>query len=1089
MDLDFYNDIEASTMSVDEILREFYAQEESASVPAEPVRRERSSPRPAGSRHSSAPPRADARSRSAPPSPRPKERRSNTPRRQERSVPEDRPKAKATVQPLRLNDIGQKLQGSWSRLSAGLARAAAPKTAPKKNSRGRAAETEKPMDFEPEKLHTDVPGPAEEDNGAFEIPADLFVPEAEAEMPAPSVTETAETAEVSLSLEDILNEYGKIFAEKPVEEPAEEPAAESAEFFTPKKEERVPEQKASAEDYAAFAAGSSAVASSREKISALSSMADEAMRYMNSLTDEDYDRMQSTPAPRPAPAKRDAGAERYNLSGHESKMVFGDKELDLSADENYTPPVQKSAPIYHWTAGEEDLPDAPQEAPGLLQRIMSFNGSRRKEKKRPLNAPARRARSEYSTALPPEEAPEVGVEAPVSEDTVVFTPSAEPVKEKREAPTEADFSFSFDDAEAAPADYAPDAAYAPEEVPAEDQVLPDLSAFTEPEEVGDAIPEERESAGPDQAEAADVEAEELGEFPSFTQYVSSLITGALYRLRGGNAVGSVTMDTDGEDLGPELTPAAASKHYGSFVPSLRLRFRIGLGLLFVLAWISLGLPVSGMLRTVRVAAAMCLALQLGIMLLSLDVITNAAINMARLRFGADSLAALCCVLTSFDALAVAVDAFGTPHMPLCLLSSLSLMGVLYSSLLAARGLRKSLRVPSIAKRCYSVTGESGLKGKGLTLLKTDRPITGFVRRTEEAGPDETAFLRAAPALLVIALLFAIIISAARHAGGDFLYILTALLVPAVPVCSLLCFTLPYFVGSNRIFYSGAALAGWSGLSDVGRGQNLIITDRDLFPEGSIEIDTVRIFADAEPEKILSYAGTMILASGSGLAPAFAELMNRNGGTMRHVDNFEHLPGGGMKGIIDGSTVLCGGTELMRLMNVRIPYRLVDKTTVLLAVDGVLYGIFNIKYTGQPQVRKALVGLIRSSRHPVFAIRDFNVNPEMLREVFDVATDGYDFPPYTERFKLSEAPADSQAPVAAVICREGLGPLSLAADTGRSMYLATRFNLIVTLLSALIGVFLVFIRFLSAGQVGVLFLLLYLVLWAIPVIAASLFLKF
>ena len=95
----------------------------------------------------------------------------------------------------------------------------------------------------------------------------------------------------------------------------------------------------------------------------------------------------------------------------------------------------------------------------------------------------------------------------------------------------------------------------------------------------------------------------------------------------------------------------------------------------------------------------------------------------------------------------------------------------------------------------------------------------------------------------------------------------------------------------------------------------------------------------------------------------------------------------------------------------------------------------------------------------------------------------------ERFKLSEAPADSEAPIAAVICREGLGPLSLMADTGRSMYLATRLNLIVTLIAAVAGVFTVFIRFLTVGQVGVPFLFAFLVLWALPVAAASLFLKF
>ena len=1023
MDQEFYKDIEASSMSVDDILREFHAQEEAAEVPPgreAPVKRE--------------PP---AR-RQAPPKEPPR-----------RPVPQ-RPTPHMSFD--------------------ALLRAERPKRT--ENERAERASTEKPMERESEKQ--------------TELYGDRFADESEAAAPA-------ETDE--FSLDAILSEYGKVFAEKPVEQPKED-APEETQFFTPPKPSRDSLPKASAEEYAAFAAGSSAVASSREKISALSSMAEEAMRTMRGLSDADYESMESAPK---APAKRDAGAERYNLSGHESTMRFGDKELDLSPDENYVPPVQKSEPIYHWTAGEEDLPDAPTEKPGLLQRIMAFNGSRRTEKKRPLNAPARRLRTRLPEA-PVEEAPEpeeeaedevsaapltedtvlfdaidgegplIGASAPVTDDTVVFSPSAE----KRPAPEDAAFSFSFEDKETAPASYA---------APLDE---------TPPEEAEDAQRAEADEAAASAEEAIeDDEAllDENAEFPSFFQYLSSVLTGTLYRLRGFSAAPhSATMDTGGEDLGPECKPGEASKYYGSFLPSLKLRFRIGLVLLAILAWINLGLPVTGMLRTVRVAAAMCLALQLTIMLLNLDVITNTAVNLTRLRFGADSLAVLCCVLTSFDALGVALDAFGSAHMPLCLISSLSLMGVLYASYLSARGLRKTLRVPAIGKRCWSVTGENALKGKGITLLKTDRPITGFVRRSEEEAPDETAFLRAAPALLILCFLLTVIVSAARHAGGDFLYLFTALLCPAVPVCALCCFALPFFIGSGRIFTVGAAVAGWSGLSDVGRSQNLIITDRDLFPEGSVEIDTVRIFADAEPEKILSYAGTMILASGSGIAPCFAELMNRNGGTIRHVDNFEFLPGGGMKGTIDGSTVLCGGTDLMRLMNVRIPYRLVDKTTVLLAVDNVLYGIFNLKYLPQPQVRAALIGLIRSSRHPVFAIRDFNVNPEMLRELFDVATDGYDFPPYMERFKLSEPPADSDAPVAAVVCREGLGPLSLMADTGRSMYLATRFNLIVTLIAAIAGVITVFTRLLSVGECGAPFLLLYLLLWAIPVAAASLYVK-
>lgn len=335
-----------------------------------------------------------------------------------------------------------------------------------------------------------------------------------------------------------------------------------------------------------------------------------------------------------------------------------------------------------------------------------------------------------------------------------------------------------------------------------------------------------------------------------------------------------------------------------------------------------------------------------------------------------------------------------------------------------------------------------------------------------------------------ALLLAIIVAAVKKSFGDLIFIYSAIFAPGVPIAALLCFALPFLLGSLRIFSSGAAIAGWSGLSDIGRSKNLIVTDRDLFPEGSVELENVRIFADGDPERIISFAGSMICAAGCSVSEVFGKLMEDNGYTTCRIDNFEYLSGGGMKGIIDGSVVICGSTELMRLMNVRVPYRLVGKTSVLLAIDGVLYGIFNVKYTPLPQVRQALINLFRSDRHPIFAIRDFNINPEMLAKTFDIATDGYDFPPYVERFKISAAAPGEDSKIAAVVCREGLGPLTHVAETGRKMYLAVRANLAVTLASSLLGLLLVFIKLISTGTVSPVFLLVYMLLSAVPVAVIS-----
>lgn len=567
----------------------------------------------------------------------------------------------------------------------------------------------------------------------------------------------------------------------------------------------------------------------------------------------------------------------------------------------------------------------------------------------------------------------------------------------------------------------------------------------------------------------------------FKSYVSGLLTSLLYLFRPGkNAAYSGDVNED-EYLGKEVKPLEASKHYGSHITSLRLRLKIALVLWALIFWLTVGLPVPGMLQYWKTAAAFCAAAQGCIMLLCLDIVTNAFTSVSLGVFGADLLAVLSCIVTLVDAFMVTKSSSVSPHIPLCVLSSLSLIGILFASLLSARGLRKALRVPAIGKTIYAVTGESaGSDNSSKTLLKSSRPLDGFVHRTEEAPFDEDVFSRVSPIVLILAILFSAIVALSKKSFSDFLFIFSAILAPAVPCTALVSFALPFFVGSMRIFSSGAAIAGWSGVNDIGRSTDIIVTDRDIFPKGTVEIESIRIFADTDANKIISYVGSMMAPCGMASSECFIELMKSNGGKRVNIENIEFLAAGGVRGIIQGERVLCGNIDLMRLMNVKVPFKLVSKNSVLIAVDGVLQGIFNIKYTPLKRVRAALTSLISSNRNAVFAIRDFNVTPEMLRQSFDIATDGYLFPPYLERFELSAAKADRSSRIAAVVCRETLGPLVDMADAGRSMYVATRTNTWISVVSAGVGVFSSFIRLLSSGTVTPAQLLVPFLLFAIPI---------
>ena len=786
-----------------------------------------------------------------------------------------------------------------------------------------------------------------------------------------------------------------------------------------------------------------------EKKSALPSE-DEIRAYMASFARGDYSDMDAgQSAPYREPEIDPRFLTKADYAQGPDVMMYGNNETDISADEDYEPPkkaeyVSTYAPD-QFDRDEEEAEEADPE-PGFVGRFRKKRAEKKNKSKR------KKASLSAGRTAPPED--EVYDESSFSQTPVSEQDPQTEEYTGRARSDDEEFAASFRDYGATPANYAEDSDYDTE------REINEAAEFNSKEDF----------------------------FPSsFKEYLFSIVTSLLYKLRGG-AGGSATVQEDDEDLGPEVTAKAASAYYGSFIKPMRLRLRLSLLLLVFMAWLSLGLPVTGLLKNYRVAGLFCLGLQLCIMLLCLDVVTNGVMSAFRRRPGAETLAVLSCLLTSIDAVLTGVTDFAGAHMPLCLISSLSLVGISMANLFSCRGLRKALRVPAIGLNAYAVSGETGLNKGQITLLKSLRSSKGFVRRAEEAAPDEELYRKISVPMMILALFFTLIIAIVKKNYTDLAFILSAVFCPAVPISALLCFALPFFTGSVRIFSSGAGIAGWSGLCDIGQSKNLIVTDRDLFPEGTVELESVRIFADAKPERIISYAGSMLTASGCGVASCFNDLMEKNGCSIRKIENFETLPGGGMKGIIDSSVILCGSSDLMQLMNVRVPFRLVDRTSVLLAVDGILYGIFNMKYTADPKVRKALVNLMRSNRHPIFALRDFNATPEMLRGCFDVATDGYDFPPYVERFKMSEAVPSEDSKVAAVVCREGLRPLTHMADTGRSMYVTIRLNMLLTVLCALLGMLIAFIRLVGVGSIGVGFLFWYMILWLIPVLILSFILK-
>ena len=126
------------------------------------------------------------------------------------------------------------------------------------------------------------------------------------------------------------------------------------------------------------------------------------------------------------------------------------------------------------------------------------------------------------------------------------------------------------------------------------------------------------------------------------------------------------------------------------------------------------------------------------------------------------------------------------------------------------------------------------------------------------------------------------------------------------------------------------------------------------------------------------------------------------------------------------------------------------------MNGALVGIFMVNYRATGGVQDALVTLLHSNLEPVFALRDFNITPQMLKTKFRLPADNFKFPSYSERFRISAAEPDKRSRVAAAIAREGMEPLVDAAERGRRLYAAIRIGTIIAAVGCVFGMLMMFL---------------------------------
>jgi len=461
----------------------------------------------------------------------------------------------------------------------------------------------------------------------------------------------------------------------------------------------------------------------------------------------------------------------------------------------------------------------------------------------------------------------------------------------------------------------------------------------------------------------------------------------------------------------------------------------------------------GIRHNLDYAAGTLIICLLVVMILCHDIIVRGVEFLIRGVPNAETLIFFSCLFSLVSA-AFTMISGAAAMLPFCTVSAMSLTFAAHGEKYNLRAITDTLKTAVGSSEPYGVQAEYNEEIDKSVLKKAYNRTDGFYNNLMQPDITELVYSYAAPALLTAALILTVLTILFRGGVENSIHIMSALLAAAAPFSALLSFSVPFATVVKSTRKSGSALAGWGGADDICFTDGVCVTDDDLFPPGMLRLSGVKVYDGASPENAIRFTASLIQSSGSGLTSLFTEVLKQQGFSSLRVTDFE-CHESGISGLVGGAQVSTGSAAFMNLLGVRVPDDTNMKNAVYTTVNNRLIAMFAVDYKPLPSVQSALISMLKWRIDLYFAMRDFNVTPAMVGQKFKVPFDSFVFIPARDSYSISDLHSKKSGRMAAVLIREGLNPFAEAITGGRLLKSAALFATMLSVVSAALGVLIMF----------------------------------
>ena len=367
-------------------------------------------------------------------------------------------------------------------------------------------------------------------------------------------------------------------------------------------------------------------------------------------------------------------------------------------------------------------------------------------------------------------------------------------------------------------------------------------------------------------------------------------------------------------------------------------------------------------------------------------------------------------------------------------------------------------------------------------------VSGFFKNSFAAPSVGAGTFKVSLAVVIIAAIAAVLGGVFERNVYHGVCTFTVICLAALPVNALLSTALPFFVASMKAKKFQTAFVGEAACDAYENCGIISFDDTEVFPAKNVKVSSIRTYSNNRIDKVILYMARVFDKIEGRLSYVFANSVQNVEEQNVEAQIVEHFSNG-ISAKIDGKDILVGTEDFLRLYDIETTSDNIDESflhslgsIMYLSVDGALAAKFYIKYT----MKRSFESVLHSFYDAGICVGIKTLDPCITTELVCKNLRGSNYPvAVIKNHSRSNEPSIAEETDGAVVSLSGIHNFLrgfIKLDNLRNIY---RTNTIISVVSALLGAGIsVFLSLAGSGSIGMLFIILFQLVWCVPTVLFS-----